>query len=67
MEVNINNQQVEVEEKTVLYTLLSLNNLAERKGIAVAVNNKVLPKADWVKYQLQNNDEITIIRATQGG
>jgi sulfur carrier protein len=67
MEVNINNQQVEVEEKTVLYTLLSLNNLAEKKGIAVAVNNKVLPKADWVKYQLQINDKITIIRATQGG
>ncbi len=67
MEVNINNQQVSVEENTSLYTLLSQNELTEKRGIAVAVNNKVLPKANWATYQLQNHDKITIIRATQGG
>jgi sulfur carrier protein len=67
MEVNINNQQVSVEEKTSLYALLSQNDLTEKKGIAVAVNNKVVAKANWNEYQLQHHDTITIIRATQGG
>lgn len=39
----------------------------DKKGIAVAVNNSVVPKAEWNTYEVKSADKITIIRATQGG
>ena len=36
-------------------------------GIAVAVNEEILPRADWHEYQVKENDNILIITATQGG
>jgi sulfur carrier protein len=50
-----------------LNQLLQDLDLFESKGIAVAVNNKVIPKMNWNAFQLTENDTITIIRATQGG
>jgi sulfur carrier protein len=37
------------------------------KGIAIAVNFTVIQKSDWGKTKLKENDNITIIKATQGG
>ncbi len=45
-------------------TSLSLNS---QKGIAVAINNEVIPKADWEGYKLSEGDKIMLIQATQGG
>jgi len=62
-----------VNNKTGDYPLQYLNqllqdmDLLESKGIAVAVNNKVISKLRWDAFQLTENDTITIIRATQGG
>jgi sulfur carrier protein len=62
-----------VNNKPEEYSLEHLNqlmqalDLLESKGIAVAVNNKVVPKTNWNTFQLNENDTITIIRATQGG
>lgn len=50
-----------------LNQLLQALDLLESKGIAIAVNNKVVPKTNWNTFQLNENDTITIIRATQGG
>ncbi len=36
-------------------------------GIAVAVNNKVVRKADWASVQLAEGDHIAIITAVCGG
>jgi sulfur carrier protein len=37
------------------------------KGIALAVNNEVIPKSKWEQFSLQNGDSILAISATQGG
>jgi sulfur carrier protein len=37
------------------------------KGIALAVNNEVIPKSKWEQCSLQNGDSILAISATQGG
>jgi sulfur carrier protein len=43
------------------------SGINDLKGLAVAVNNTVIPKTAWNNFQLNENDTITIIRATQGG
>lgn len=67
MEVFINNILQDIAESSSLFELLHAENLAEKKGIAVAVNNMVVPRPKWNEHQLSAQDRITIIKATQGG
>ena len=39
----------------------------EQRGIAVALNGAVVPRAAWPKTQLRPGDSIEIVRARQGG
>lgn len=67
MEVIINHQRTDLQEASSLLHLLQTQALSEKKGIAVAVNNKVIPKANWNTFILKEKDAVTVIRATQGG
>lgn len=68
MELKINNQikQFEAESLSV-QDLLDLEIPNKQNGIAVAINNSVIPKTNWNSYPIQQTDEILIISATQGG
>jgi sulfur carrier protein len=50
-----------------LMGLLAGQGLAERRGIAAAVNGEVVPRAQWEKRMLAERDRVLVIRATQGG
>jgi sulfur carrier protein len=39
----------------------------EQKGIAVALNGAVVPRAAWPATQLRPGDSVEIVRARQGG
>ena len=39
----------------------------EQRGIAVALNGAVVPRAAWPKTQLRPGDSVEIVRARQGG
>ncbi|MEI6507148.1 MAG: sulfur carrier protein ThiS [Bacteroidota bacterium] len=67
MNVFINNKEHNLTQTKNLFEVLTDVNLISQRGIAVAVNNTVIPKSEWEKYQLNENDKITIITATQGG
>lgn len=68
MEININNQIKNISEQCSLQQLIeSASGGGSQKGIAVAINNSVIPKTDWQKYFLKQNDDVLIIKATQGG
>ncbi len=66
MEIFINNEAFQTQEDK-LGKVLFEKGLADKKGIAVAVNNAVVPKASWETHQLKSQDKITVIKATQGG
>ena len=67
MEINFNNQTEQIQEKTSIQILI--NNLVgeKQKGIAVAVNESVIPKSDWSSHELSQHDKVLVIKATQGG
>ena len=46
--------------------VISLNQLPP-VGLAVAVNNKVVRKAEWQTTELAEGDKITVITAVCGG
>lgn len=67
MNVEINNDKVAVEDGcNSLLNLLEHEKLV-RPGIAVAVNNRVVPRAAWNETALADGMKITVIQAVCGG
>lgn len=68
MEIKINNQTTTIPD-----TVLTVQDLLDRelpdkqKGIALAINNTVIPRAEWNSRYITEHDQILIISATQGG
>jgi len=67
MTINLNQQPIELKEQSTLFDLLMQLNMTEQKGIAVAVNQMVISKSKWNETILLLNDNITLIKAAQGG
>lgn len=67
MNVEINHKNVNVSEYVNnLEELLQQEGFAG-PGVAVAVNNRVIPKAQWKSIMLEEDMKITVIRAARGG
>lgn len=65
--VFVNNQSVTLDAALNLAQALEAIGVTSQKGIAVALNNAVVPRAEWSSRTLNQNDKITVIKATQGG
>jgi sulfur carrier protein len=61
------NQNIHSTENTLLLQILTEVGIYTTEGIALAVNQSVIPRTKWQDFNLMENDKITIIRATQGG
>lgn len=66
MNIRVNNIQKEISETATVQDLLTALNHTQN-GIAVAINETIVPKDDWEQKTLNENDAILIIQATQGG
>jgi sulfur carrier protein len=68
MKVILNDTPINLDAaKTTLVQAILHSGISDFKGLAVAVNDSVIPRATWNDFQLNENDTITIIHATQGG
>ncbi len=67
MEITINQQSYQLEQTCSIEELLTSLHPVETKGMAVAVNQAVVSKSNWHAYFLKSGDELTLIKATQGG
>ena len=67
MEISINQQPTEIPEKFSVEQLLFSLFADSKKGIAIAVNQAIVPKTEWPIRILLPEDKITLIKATQGG
>jgi sulfur carrier protein len=67
MQIKVNNQLKNLTEKLTVQQLLDQVLSDKQKGIAIAINNVVIPKINWQNHFLKDNDDILIIKATQGG
>ncbi len=67
MIVFINKEKKELSDNTDIVKMLHVNGIEDTKGIAIAINNEVIPKNSWQNHLLHDQDNITIITATAGG
>jgi sulfur carrier protein len=66
-EVSINQQKFQLPEDGRLADVLPLLSIGQADGIAIAVNEVVVPHGEWADHRLREGDRVFVIRATQGG
>lgn len=67
MKVLVNSQETEIADGSSLLTLCKQIGINENEPVAIAIGTNVIERGDWTTIQLNENDNITIIRATCGG
>ncbi|WP_443938476.1 sulfur carrier protein ThiS [Pedobacter sp. MW01-1-1] len=67
MEITVNHQTYQVGNPCTLMQLIQEILSIPLNGIAVAINQVIISKKSWENIVLRPNDQIMIIKATQGG
>ena len=67
MTVRVNDKSLAVADTTTLTQLLDELGLSASKGVAVAINDAVVPRSAWLTQRLAAGDHVLVIQATQGG
>jgi sulfur carrier protein len=65
--IRVNGQDVSFNAVTITGLLAEQAIDTDRRGIAVALNGAVIPRAAWGETALKPGDSIEIVRAMQGG
>ena len=65
MRLRVNDK--EVETRATNLSLFSQEQNLPVTGIAIAVNNRMIPRTEWDSYALNEGDNILIIKAVCGG
>lgn len=60
------NQEEKVTEAATVQQLAQELALPER-GVALAINNRIVTRSAWEETPLQEGDDVTIIKAAFGG
>lgn len=66
MNIKVNNKAMAVSEDASLSHLAKVLDLPE-KGVAIAINNRMVPRVEWSEKQLAENDQVVVIKAACGG
>ncbi len=68
MNIKLNDKEFPLASEDVpLSAFLKDQNQHYNSGVALAVNDQVVPRQQWDSYLLKPNDNILIITAVQGG
>lgn len=65
MKVIVNNREI-ITQATSLQRLAQELDLPEQ-GIAIAINNQLIPRSEWDTYSLTEGTSVVIIKAACGG
>lgn len=66
MKATVNGKEVELNPPTLPSVFAELG-LSELRGVAVAVDQEIVPKAHWDSIELKEGAQVEILHAVQGG
>lgn len=66
MKVKINNEELDFTSSTSVSDYIQSLSLPS-SGLAIAINNVLVPRNQWETTQFQENDQVIIIQAAYGG
>lgn len=65
MKVKVNNKEMEISVATVAD--FAKEQQLPATGVAVAINNQMVPRTDWAEHAIKEGDDIVILKAFCGG
>lgn len=66
MKVQVNNKEVELTIGNTISALAVQLELPSQ-GVAIALNNRMIPRNQWAEQEIQEGDSLVIIKAACGG
>ena len=67
MKVTVNDKSLTLADDATLGQLLKQIGVSADQGVAVAINDAVVPRSSWLTHRLADGDQVLVIQATQGG
>lgn len=67
MKIKVNKREKIMPDNISVSELIKLIGYSDTSGIALAIDEEVIPKAQWDNTKLSDGANITIIQATCGG
>jgi sulfur carrier protein len=65
--IRVNGQDERLSAATLTALLYEKSIAPDARGVAVAINGMVVPRAAWSSTRLSAGDQVEIVRARQGG
>lgn len=66
MQLTVNKESIEFNGKTIV-DLMNSQNKRLNSGLVVAVNDEIILKSQWEKFELNEFDRIFIVIPAEGG
>lgn len=66
MKIKVNNKETELTQGNNVASLAQQLELPEQ-GVAVALNNRMIPRSQWAEQEIKEGDNLVIIKAACGG
>ncbi|WP_156294383.1 sulfur carrier protein ThiS [Serratia oryzae] len=66
MKITLNDQPLELAQTLSVAALLEQLD-RHQPGTALAINQTIIPHADWATHQVQDGDDILLFQAIAGG
>jgi sulfur carrier protein len=65
--IRVNGRSEPLAAANIAALLAEKDIAADARGVAIAVNGAVVPRADWATTPIKAGDDIEIVHARQGG
>lgn len=66
MKIKVNNKETELIQGSNVASLAQQLELP-LQGVAVALNNRMIPRGQWAEQEIKEGDSLVIIKAACGG
>lgn len=66
MKISVNQIEINIQEGTTLQSLVEAQGM-NTKGIAIAIDNKIISRTQWTQTILTEAAKVVVIQATYGG
>ena len=67
IQITLNGINKSLKEDCLLNDMLQSFSVNIEHGVAVCINDEVLPKSSWNNQRIKEGDVIEIVQASQGG
>jgi len=67
MIVDLNGERTPLPDEATLVEAVTASGADQARGVAVALDGEVVPRAEWADRRLSDGQEVEVVRAVQGG